>query len=75
MTAILYILSFAVAACWFITEVQMFKKARVLSGLLGILTIGLWAFIWGWRNREMTGQKDVMIVWSIAWVLMMFVLP
>ncbi len=47
------------------TLVQMFQKDSVLKGILGIIC-GLWAFVWGWMKAEETGQKNVMIIWSVC---------
>jgi hypothetical protein len=54
--------------CWVIILVQMFQKDTVLKAILGIIC-GLWAFIWGWMNLEKHGQKTVMIVWSLCFVI------
>jgi hypothetical protein len=51
--------------CWIMTLVQMFQKDSVLKGILGIIC-GLWAFVWGWMKAEETGQKNVMIIWSVC---------
>ena len=55
--------------CWIITLIQMFKSENgVLQGILGIITCGLWAFIWGWIHVKETGQKGVMIAWTIVFL-------
>lgn len=54
--------------CWIITLISMFKQDKVLLGVLGILC-PLWALIWGWMNLEKTGQKKVMLIWSVCVII------
>ena len=67
--AMLFYAAFVVSVvCWIMTLIQMFQKESVLLGILGIFC-GIWAFIWGWMNTAKTGQKNIMIAWSIAWIV------
>jgi hypothetical protein len=68
MQILYYVSSIASLVCWIIILVKMFQRAGVLQGILGIIC-GLWAFIWGWMNVNEHGQKPVMIVWSICFVI------
>ena len=69
MLFLAYACNIAVLVCFIMTLVQMFTKAGPLHGILGIISCGIWAFIWGWMNTARTGQKNIMIIWTIAWIL------
>ena len=49
--------------CWIIVLVKMFSDS-VGKGVLGLIC-GLYAFIWGWQNKDQVGS-GVMIGWTIA---------
>lgn len=68
MEILSWLVTIAAVICWILTLVEMFKRAGVLHGILGIIC-GLWAFIWGWMNVGQTGQKNIMIAWSAIIVL------
>ena len=68
MLILLYLVSMASLVCWIMTLIQMFQKESVLLGILGIIC-PLWAFIWGWTNTAKTGQKNIMLIWTILWVV------
>lgn len=47
--------------------IRIFKdkeKNGVLHGIIGIVTCGLWAFIWGWVRHASLEIKTHMIIWS-----------
>ncbi len=69
MEIVLYVTSLGSLICWIMTLVQMFKRAGALQGILGIITCGLWAFVWGWLNVKDTNQKTHMMVWTVCIVL------
>ncbi len=54
--------------CWIWIVVKMFQDAGILHGILGIIC-GLYAFIWGWMAAGRLDLKNVMIAWSVAFVL------
>lgn len=63
-----YVASAGSIICWIVTLIQMFQKDTVLKGILGIIC-GLWAFIWGWMNTAKTGQKGLMIGWTVCIII------
>ena len=67
MTALYYAASVASLVCWIMVLIKMFQKS-VLQGILGIIC-GIWAFIWGWMNVEANKQKQIMLIWTIAWIV------
>jgi regulator of sirC expression with transglutaminase-like and TPR domain len=49
---------------WLIVLIKTFKHEGALKGILGIITCGLFTFIWGWvKHREMEVTK-VMWTWT-----------
>jgi hypothetical protein len=54
--------------CFIIVLVKMFQNAGVLQGILGLIC-GLWCFIWGWMNAGKLGIKNIMLIWTVLWLL------
>lgn len=52
-----------------IVLIKQFSKGGVLQGLLGLITCGLWTFIWGWINHRNFNLKTIMIAWSACYVV------
>lgn len=48
--------------------IKQFQNAGALMGIIGIITCGIWTFIWGWMNSNLVG-RNVMIAWSACIVL------
>jgi hypothetical protein len=60
-----------IVVCWVMTLIKIFQdkeKNGVLHGVLGILFC-LWAFIWGWINTGRFGNKQIMLIWTVALVV------
>ena len=57
--------------CFIIVLIKLFKAKGALHGILGILSCGLYPFIWGWMNATTLNIKNIMILWSILWVVAM----
>ena len=68
MLILAYVAGIISLVCWIMTLISMFQKESVILGILGIFC-PLWAFIWGWMNTAKTGQKNLMIVWTIVWII------
>lgn len=62
------LLSAGSLVCWIIVLVQIFKRAGVGLGILGILC-SLFAFIYGWVKAKEWGIQKLMIVWTILVVI------
>lgn len=52
-----------------IVLIKQFSKGGVLQGLLGLITCGLWTFIWGWINHRNFNLKTIMMAWSACYVI------
>ena len=56
-------------ACLVIVLIKMFKTEKPLMGILGIVSCGIWAYIWGWMNSTKHGLKQIMLGWTVSIVL------
>ena len=54
--------------CWIIVLTKLFPAEGVGKGILAIIC-GLYAFIWGWQNKDQHNIQTVMIIWTILFVL------
>ena len=48
--------------------IKQFKHGGILHGLLGLITCGLYTFIWGWIKHKDYALTKMMMTWSILWV-------
>jgi len=49
-----------------IVLVRLFQRKGVLHGILGIITLGIYPFIWGWVKVKVEKLTWVMIAWTLA---------
>jgi hypothetical protein len=50
--------------CFIIVLIKQFQNAGALHGIIGIITCGIWTFIWGWMNADKLGIKNIMMIWT-----------
>ena len=63
-SALYVLLSLLAFVMFILVLVKLFKAEGILRGVLGILSCGIYPFIWGWvKNREFRLTK-VMVVWT-----------
>lgn len=69
MLVLLSILMFAIGisnlVCFILTEIHIFKESVGL-GIVGILTCGIFALVYGWVKCNTYNNKKVMTLWSIG---------
>ncbi|MCU1268508.1 MAG: hypothetical protein JWM21_4826 [Acidobacteria bacterium] len=51
--------------CWIIVLIKQFQDAGAVHGIIGIITCGIWTFIWGWMNATRLNIKTIMMVWTL----------
>jgi hypothetical protein len=51
--------------CWIIVLIKQFQTAGVVHGIIGIVTCGIWTFIWGWMNASNLNIKNIMMIWTV----------
>lgn len=44
--------------------IRQFKDAGPVHGIIGIVTCGIWTFIWGWMNATRLNIKNLMLIWT-----------
>ena len=54
--------------CWIMTLIKMFQNDKILLGILGIIC-PLWAFIWGWMNKDKAAHPKLMLIWTICGII------
>lgn len=52
-----------------IVLIKQFSKGGILQGLLGLITFGLWTFIWGWIKHRQFNLTKIMMIWSACYVI------
>ncbi|HEX5732885.1 MAG TPA: hypothetical protein VF131_08625 [Blastocatellia bacterium] len=71
--SILLLLAWAVGLGAFIifimVLIKQFQNAGPVHGIIGIITCGIWTFIWGWMNASKLGIKNLMLTWTALWIL------
>jgi hypothetical protein len=55
--------------CFIIILIKQFQEGGVLHGIIGIITCGLWTFIWGWINSGRLNIRNLMLIWTLLWVV------
>ena len=55
--------------CFILVLIQQFKEGGAVHGIIGILTCGIWTFIWGWMNLRKLDHKNLMPIWTVLWVV------
>ncbi len=55
--------------CFIIVLIKQFQNAGVVHGIIGIVTCGIWTFIWGWMNAGKLGLRNIMLIWTALWLL------
>jgi hypothetical protein len=55
--------------CFIMVLIKQFQDAGPLHGIIGIVTCGIWTFIWGWINSGRLFLRNLMLIWTACWVL------
>jgi hypothetical protein len=50
--------------CFVIVLIKQFQTAGALHGIIGIVTCGIWTFIWGWMRASALNIKNIMLAWT-----------
>jgi hypothetical protein len=48
-----------------IVLIKQFKHGGALQGIIGIITCGLWTFVWGWIKHRSLAMTKLMIIWTV----------
>jgi len=55
--------------CWIIVLIKQFQDAGAIHGIIGIITCGIWTFIWGWMNANRYGIRNIMLIWTLLFII------
>ena len=55
--------------CLIIVLIKQFQNGGVVHGIIGIITCGLWTFIWGWMNSGKLNLRNIMMIWTLLFVV------
>ncbi len=55
--------------CFIIVLIKQFQNAGVVHGIIGIITCGIWTFIWGWMNAGKLNLRNIMMIWTVLWLV------
>jgi len=58
------LISVGAFVCFIIVLIKQFQVGGVVHGIIGIITCGIWTFIWGWINSGKAGIKNIMLIWT-----------
>jgi hypothetical protein len=50
--------------CFVIVLIKQFQTAGALHGIIGLITCGIWTFIWGWMRATTLNIKNIMLAWT-----------
>ncbi|MBI5714127.1 MAG: hypothetical protein HZC38_12000 [Chloroflexi bacterium] len=54
--------------------IKMFQKAGAVQGILGIITCGIWTYIWGWMNMKDEKFQNIPIMWGLTGTAVLYVI-
>ena len=54
--------------CFIIVLIKQFQNGGVLHGIIGIITCGIWTFIWGWINSGKLNIRNIMLIWTVLYI-------
>ncbi len=60
----LMFVAFASFVCFVLVLVKQFQNAGAVHGIIGIVTCGIWTFIWGWINAGKLSFRPLMLIWT-----------
>jgi len=55
--------------CFIMVLIKQFQTAGAVHGIIGIITCGIWTFIWGWMNASKLNIKNIMMAWTLLIVV------
>jgi hypothetical protein len=73
MQIIAMLLSLLSFICFIMVLIKQFQNAGVVHGIIGIVTCGIWTFIWGWMNAGKLGIKNIMMICTLLIIVCIFI--
>ena len=50
--------------CFVMVLIKQFQTAGALHGIIGLITCGIWTFIWGWMRASTLNLRNIMLAWT-----------
>jgi len=69
MFILLLLVELAALICFIMVLIKQFQTAGAVHGIIGIITCGIWTFIWGWMNATTQNIKNIMMIWTLLIVI------
>ena len=69
MFILLLLVELAAFVCFIMVLIKQFQTAGAVHGIIGIITCGIWTFIWGWMNATNLNIKNIMMIWTLLIVV------
>jgi len=60
----LLFVALASLVCFILVLIKQFQNAGAVHGIVGIVSCGIWTFIWGWINSGRIGFRALIFVWT-----------
>ena len=57
--------------CFVMVLIKQFQTAGPLHGIIGLITCGIWTFIWGWMRAATLNLRNLMMIWTVLIVVAM----
>jgi hypothetical protein len=51
--------------CFIMVLIKQFQNGGIVHGIIGIITCGIWTFIWGWMNAGNLNIRNLMLAWTV----------
>ena len=65
MFILLLLIEVLALICLIMVLIKQFQNGGPVHGIIGIITCGIWTFIWGWMNASNLNIKNIMIIWTL----------
>jgi hypothetical protein len=69
MVILSYLIGLVALVMFIMVLIKQFQTAGPIHGIIGIVTCGIWTFIWGWMNSSKLGIRNLMLIWTLCIVL------
>lgn len=69
MMIVSWLLGLVILVVFIMVLIKQFQNAGAVHGIIGIVTCGIWTFIWGWMNAGKLNIKNLMLIWTVLLIL------
>ena len=65
MAILAMLIGLASFICFIMVLIKQFQNGGIVHGIIGIITCGIWTFIWGWMNANNLNIRNLMLAWTV----------